>query len=124
MSRPVARDSVRAMAGFAAIRVLALTVILAAGIVAAGCGTTSKYSCGAECEVSINGTADVELDSIGATVSVPETGDGTATINVSGSGGEGSIDLAVGEQGTVAGYDVLLGSVDGSDVDFRIRPAQ
>ena len=107
------------------MRALAIATVLAVGAVAAGCGTTSSnYSCGAECDVSINGTQAVELDTIGATVSIPETGDGTATIDVSGAAGEGSVDLSVGEQGEAAGYDVLLESVDDGDVDFKIRPAQ
>ena len=107
------------------MRALAVAAVLVVAAIAAGCGaTSSNYSCGAECSVSINGTQDVDLDTIGATVSVPETGDGTATIEVSGASGDGSVELAVGEQGEAAGYDVLLEAVDGGEIDFRIRPAQ
>ena len=112
------------MGGASAIRVLTVAAVGAVSMVVAGCGTSSNYSCSGECDVSINGSQDVDLDTIGATVSIGETGDDTATINVSGSGGSGSVDLSVGEQGEAAGYDVLLESVDGSDVDFKIRPAQ
>ena len=113
------------MAGSSAVRLVALAAVLTAAAIAVGCGTSSSnYSCGAECDVSINGTQAVALDTIGATVSVPETGDGTATFDVSGASGQGTVELSVGEQGEAAGYEVLLEAVDGDEVDFKIRPAQ
>jgi carbon monoxide dehydrogenase subunit G len=102
---------------------LAAVATTAAAAAIAGC-SSYNYSCsGNECSVSVKGSSSVELEQIGATVSVDEADDGAATIEVSGPQGEGSADVSVGETGEAAGYDVLLESVEGDDVDFRIRPA-
>lgn len=100
--------------------------VCAVALLIAGCGTTSTSSrCeNAECDVTLNGQgADVELDTLGVTVTLQETGEDSASLLVSGSEEEEAVEVRENTSEEVLDLSITLESLGEGEVELQIGPA-